>query len=176
MSLTFSTYQRSTGLNCLSGCGSCCLNPEIEASVLEMIPMALQILDENKLEYWLDRLETSLQQSCLMYRPLSPDGTKGSCGAYEGRPSVCRMFGVSGYFDKHQRAKLSICKRIKEHNPELAAKKDAEASITETPMLQHWTLRLTQLDPALIQDRMPINEALKRALQKVALYAQYQAT
>jgi hypothetical protein len=33
---------------------------------------------------------------------------------------------------------------------------------------------MAQIDPALIQDRMPINLALKKALERVALYAQYQ--
>ena len=41
-------------------------------------------------------------------------------------------------------------------------------------MLITWSYRLAQIDPGLIQDRMPINQALKKALERIALYAQYQ--
>ena len=54
----FSEYQKSTGLHCLEGCGKCCTNPEVEASVLEMIPFALRMYDENRLDEWLEKLET----------------------------------------------------------------------------------------------------------------------
>jgi hypothetical protein len=50
----------------------------------------------------------------------------------------------------------------------------AEVSEEKTPMLMTWSYRLAQLDPRLIQDRLPINLAFKAALEKVALYAQYQ--
>jgi hypothetical protein len=33
-------------------CGKCCNNPEVEASVIEMLPLALRMYDEGKLEFW----------------------------------------------------------------------------------------------------------------------------
>lgn len=170
---TFSQYQMASGLFCLEGCGKCCNNPEVEASVLEMFPLAVRILDENKLEEWLDRLENSTQAHCLMYEPHSPDGSKGQCGVYKERPSLCRMFGVAGFYNKHREVTLSVCKLIREKYPELTKIRESEVSI-ETPMLVTGTYQLAQLDPGLIQDRMPINQALKKALERVALYAQYQ--
>jgi Fe-S-cluster containining protein len=174
MSQEFSAYQEQSGLHCLSGCGQCCLNPEVEASVLEMLPLALRLHRENKLEEWIERLENVEGKPCLLYEAHSPDGKQGRCGAYEGRPSLCRMFGVSGYYNKHRKVTLSICRYIRAENPELSQQKEAEATAENTPMLVQWSYRLTQLDPALIQDRMPINQALKKALEKVALYALYQ--
>jgi uncharacterized protein len=176
MSESFSHYQKQTQLSCLTGCGRCCLNPEIEASPLEMIPLALHLHQTGELDFWLDKLEVNEQQSCLLYVPASPDGLKGQCGHYEYRPSICRMFGVAGYFDKHKNATLSICKYIKEADPELARQRTAEATLENTPMLLHWMSRLSQLDPKLSQQRMPLNQALQRALEKVALYAQYQTS
>src|SRR4051812_18901933 len=95
MSSTFSSYQSSTGWSCLSGCGKCCLNPEIEASPLEMIPMALKLYDEGKLEAWIEKLKSTDQEFCLAYE--GDIQGKGKCGQYSTRPSVCRMFGVAGY-------------------------------------------------------------------------------
>ena len=169
----FSKYQAASGLNCLVGCGKCCNNPEVEASVLEMFPLALRILDENKLEEWLDKLEEPAQDHCLMYEPHTPDGSKGQCGVYKERPSLCRMFGVAGFYNKHQEVTLSVCKLIREKYPDLTKIRESEVS-DKTPMLITWSYRLAQIDPGLIQDRMPINLALKKALERIALYAQYQ--
>lgn len=174
MSKTFSDYQQSTGLTCLEGCGRCCVNPEVEASVFEMIPLALRLYDENKLEEWLEKLDAPLSEHCLLFQSHTPDGSKGLCGAYQERPSLCRMFGVSGYHNKHQQITLSICKYIREKYPDLTKIRMAEASGEKTPMLMVWSYRLAQIDPALIQERMPINRAIKGALEKVALYALYQ--
>jgi hypothetical protein len=132
------------------------------------------MLDENKLEYWLDKIENSKQEHCLMYEPHSPDGSKGQCGVYKERPSLCRMFGVSGFYNKHREVTLSVCKLIRENQPGLAKQREQEVSEEKTPMLVTWSYRLAQLEPALIQDRLPIYQAFKGALEKVALYAQYQ--
>lgn len=174
MDHTFSSFQAGTGLNCLNGCGKCCTNPEIEASPLEMIPLALSIFKEGKLEIWLEKLETNQKNSCLLYEATTPDGSKGKCGAYWGRPSVCRMFGVAGYFDKNHKVTLSVCRLIKEAQPELTQKMRENVSLEETPIIANWSQQLASLDPRIIQEKRPINESFYLALQRVALYAQYQ--
>jgi len=174
ISEAFASFQQQSGLHCLSGCGHCCKNPQVEASILEMLPMALRFYEDNKLEEWLEKLNDAENLPCLVYQSHSSDGKLGRCGQYQERPSLCRMFGVAGYFNKHQQVTLSICKYIREQYPELTIKRESEASQEHTPMLIHWSYRLTQLEPTLIQERMPINRALKQALEKVALYAQYQ--
>jgi Fe-S-cluster containining protein len=173
MALVFTGYQKSTGLNCLNGCGKCCTNPEIEASLWEMMPMALKIYDENKLDQWLELLQNPHSNICLQYQAHSPDGSKGMCGSYQERPSLCRMFGVGGYFDKHHEATLSICKLIRENQPELTQVRLLEVTSENTPMLANWAMQLSQLSPELTQDRKPLNLALKDALEKLSLYAQY---
>lgn len=171
MSDSFSTYQSSTGWNCLSHCGKCCLNPDVEATLLEMIPMALRIYDEGTFDEWVQKLETSEQQYCLVYQPGASEG-QGQCGRYQDRPSLCRMFGVAGYFDKNHDLTLSICKLIRdEYKIEtVPTKLDPE----KTPNFSQWSYKMAGLDQKLIQEKMPINQALLFALQKVALYAQYQ--
>lgn len=170
---TFSDYQKGAGLHCLPGCGRCCNNPDIEASMWEMIPLAFKFYQEGKLEEWIEKLEKTPQDTCLLFVPESQDRTKGKCGAYTERPLVCRLFGVAGHYNKHHNVTLSICKYIKQEYPDLAKIVEGEATEENTPMLSQGSFKLTQLDPQLIQNRMPVNQALKLALEKVALYAQY---
>lgn len=170
---SFSQYQKGTGLHCLPGCGRCCNNPDIEASMWEMIPLAFKFYQEGKLEEWIEKLESTTQDTCLLFVSESPDKTLGKCGEYRERPLVCRLFGVAGYYDKNHDVTLSICKYIKQTYPELAKEVEAEASLENTPMFSFGDNELAQLDPQLIQNRMPVNQALKLALEKVALYAQY---
>jgi len=93
---------------------------------------------------------------------------------YKVRPSLCRIFVVSGFYNKHREVNLSVCKLIREKYPELTKTRESEVAEDKTPMLITWSYKLAQLDPALIQDRFPINEALKKALERIALYALYQ--
>lgn len=173
MSDTFSTYQKSTGWNCLNSCGRCCLNPEIEATLYEMIPMALSIYDEGKLDEWIEKLTTTTQQYCLAYVHGEKEG-EGKCGHYHDRPAVCRMFGVAGYRNKKNEVTLSICKFIKENNSITEAPTNLD--VNKTPMMVEWSFKLASLDQRLIQEKLPINQALLKALEKVALYAEYQGT
>ncbi len=171
MSSTFSTYQKSTGWNCLSSCGRCCLNPEVEASLYEMIPMALAIYEEGKLDEWVEKLTTSSQDYCLAYVDGKKSG-EGTCGRYEERPSICRMFAVAGLRNKNGQVTLSICRYIKEEYH--IQKIPVGLSEEETPLMVKWSYKLASLDQRLVQERMPINQALYQALGKVALYAGYQ--
>lgn len=174
MSAAFAGHQKNSGLHCLTGCGQCCNNPEVEASVMEMVPLAIRVYQEGKLDYWLDRLEKNQQAHCVHYQSHSPDGSKGMCGVYGERPSLCRMFGVAGHFNKKQEVTLSICKLIKAEYPELTETRLKEAGSSNVPMMVTWSYRMAELDPSLIQDKLPINHAFHRALEKIALYAQYQ--
>jgi Fe-S-cluster containining protein len=168
MSSEFSQFQKKAGLLCPEGCGRCCVNPEIEASPLEFIPWALHIYDQGQLEEWLDKLENNQQEICLLYLSGSSEG-KGSCSFYPWRPSVCRMFGVAGTLNKRREINLSICRYLKLEHP------DWEKTPTEgAPLMADHSLALSSLDPQLMTKKVPLNEAMKIALHKIALYAQLQ--
>lgn len=168
MSATFSDYQKSSGLNCLASCGRCCTNPDIEASVLEMIPFALKVHDEGTMESWLHEFETNSQDSCLLLKT-SDQGATAKCVSYNERPSICRMFGVGGILNKYQEKTLSLCKFIREEHPEPGFE-----TIQKAPVIADWSHKMGALDPELLKNKRPINEAMHEALKKVAFYAQYQ--
>ena len=162
MSEAFGGFQTSSGLSCLSGCGNCCKNPEIEASPLEMIPWALKIYDSGQSDEWLSHLSSSKQDSCLLL-------VNEKCISYGERPSICRMFGVSGYFDKHHQKTLSICRYIREANESMAMNAQAE----EAPVMASWSSKLSSLGSVEDSQKRPVNEAMKRALEKVSTHFYY---
>ena len=168
MSQEFSLAQSGNNLQCPSDCGRCCQNPSIEASVLEMLPMALYFHDNNLTDYYLDLIEHSMQtnQFCI--------GIKNNrCHLYQTRPSICRMFGVSAYLDKNRKAQASICKTLKEINPQDSLKVAAAPLEHNLPVMPHWSAKLLTLDPGLEYPKMHINLALKKAIEKVELLLTY---
>ena len=173
MSETFGNFQKQTGLSCLAECGRCCVNPDIETSVLEMIPFALKVYDEGKIEEWLEMVQTDEQKICLLFAPRGQNGL-GSCSSYQQRPSICRMFGVAATFNKHHQKTLSICKYIREDQPDLT-----DATIKEiphdAPMIPVWFSQISAIDPDLARERFPINLAMQKALEKIAFLSQYGA-
>jgi Fe-S-cluster containining protein len=172
MGETFSGFQKATGLTCLPGCGKCCLFPDVESTVLECLPMALKLHKEGTLEEWMTKLE-SADEVCVMWKGDRSSGA-GQCTAYDVRPSICRLFGASGYFDKNHNVSLSVCKLIKETYPEVL-KKISEGRTTEnTPMISQWYTRIQSLGSVELLERRPMNKAILGALELVGFYAQYQ--
>jgi hypothetical protein len=78
------------------------------------------------------------------------------------------MFGVAGTYNKHHETTHTICKYIKELNSTLPEVTDS------TPLIPTWSTRLSSIEPELIKTKLPINLAIKGALEKIAFYTQYQ--
>lgn len=172
MSYEFRSYQVRTGLACRSGCGQCCTNPQIEASPLEMLPMALDLFDRGKGLEVLEMLSDHPPSTCIMYKATSPDGSQGFCSGYEQRASICRMFGAAGFAAKNGGLKLSVCRLIKSDQPQQVAL--AEADIERPPNMAFWSQRIRVLNGDLGERFYPINQALRIMLEKILLLASYE--
>lgn len=170
---SFGDYQRRRGLHCIDGCGACCNNPEIEATPLEMLPLALTLFDEGRAEQVLSELEMYSGFACYHFQRLSLDGTQGYCRVYGQRPSICRMFGAAGYSGKDGKTQLSTCKTIKVSRPSQYADTLIAMQSDPPPMMRHGKERVRQLDYELGRHDMPINQALKVMLEKVLLQAYF---
>lgn len=174
MAETFSSYQQNSGLSCRSGCGECCTQPTIEATVLEMLPLALHLFDQGKAEQTLTQLEELLEvSSCFFYQRLSFDGKQGQCSVYQQRPSICRVFGVAGYRDKLGKASLSVCKIIKSDKTEKYQQHLIMLGEQPPPMMMSAKEQVNELDYSLGSKHYPINEAMRLALEKVLFKAYY---
>ncbi|RVT48209.1 YkgJ family cysteine cluster protein [Rheinheimera sediminis] len=170
---TYSSYQNDRKLFCRSGCGECCLHPGIEASVLEMLPLALYLYEQGTAESTLEALQHHELDGCYFYQASSEDRKSGQCGVYPYRPAVCRMFGAAGYRGREGEVLLSICKVIRTDEP--AAVIAAEQSLTSVmpPMMMNHKAQIAQLDYELSKQNMPIKEATAAALEKVLTKAWY---
>ncbi|GGO66394.1 YkgJ family cysteine cluster protein [Bowmanella pacifica] len=170
---TFGTYQQNSGLTCRPGCGACCNNPEIDATALEMLPLALEIYDQGRAEQVLQELEAYSGFACFHYVRHSLDGVQGQCGVYQQRPAICRMFGAAGVKDKQAGMRLSVCRTIKadrtaEYQQTLITMLSAPA-----PGIAAGKDRVRSLDYELGKQDLPINQALKMALERVLFMAYY---
>lgn len=169
------SFQKTTGMQCLSGCGSCCKKPDISASALEFLPLAYQLYKDGVAYEWLEALQNERDNPiCKAFKPFTSEGDKGSCGHYKGRGLICRLFGFSAMLDKEGVPKLVTCKTIKTEFTEAYNKAvDHIAEGNSVPVMRNFYFQLRSIDPDLGSRLMPVNEAITEALKNVLSYYAY---
>lgn len=175
LEIEINTFQSTTSLHCISGCGKCCTTPHIEASPLEFLPWAFHLFLNHKAEETLLELRKSTTSSCYVYRPLNViDKNNGSCSNYRYRGLICRLFGYAASKDQHGQLRIATCKIIKENQQ----KKYQETAIAiknglYIPIFSDYYMNLSQIDFVMGKKIMPINEALVYAIEEVLQYYNY---
>ena len=164
-------FQKSSGLRCLPGCGECCENPKVETTVLEMLPLAADLFQRREAEKIIERLNGLPPESiCVFYQKNSAAAAKGCCTAYSFRPTICRLFGFSTVNDKRGKPELVTCRLMKEH----FFKQYAQVNATQAPAMRDYSQQVFNIDCALGKDRLPINQALRVALERAGYYLETQ--
>lgn len=170
-------FQVASGLGCLAECGACCLNQDVEATVLEVLPLAQAVFSEQQEEAVLNLIEARENHgdaTCVLYRPDPAIAGKGTCSLYKVRPLVCRLFGFASRKNKKGIKGLSTCKLIKAKVPHLVA--EAEKRIQDgldVPDYEESSMRLAVLNPQIGFRRLPINQAIKEALERLYWQTRY---
>lgn len=111
------------------------------------------------------------QTICIFYQA---GRLPGGCTIYAQRPLLCRLFGYAAVRDKHGALELAVCHVHKE--VQSAEAERARAWIADgNPVAVFADLQapMDALDPTYATERMPINEALARALERDLLRAQF---
>ena len=160
-------FQLRSGLRCPAGCGLCCPAADVRVTVLEMLPMAHEILCNHDAGVWMDRLAAQSEEGrCALYseKQLS---RAGHCSFYGLRPALCRLFGYAAVRSRTGTKALSVCKYIRQNDPQAAAA--AMVIADEAPCFVHFGSRVYALDPVLGNGLMPINTALRRAIERLGL-------
>lgn len=168
-------FQSQTGVHCIAGCGKCCTKPDIDASPLEFLPLAFHWFMNHQAEEMLDKLNSNQSPICTIYSPLSIENiTNGSCGIYKYRGLICRLFGYGASRDKFGEYKLVTCRIIKEQQ---VANYEAAVQMLQrheyVPVFADYYKKLMQIDFHLGNQILPINEAIKEALETVLSYYAY---
>ena len=168
-------FQNETHLFCNAGCGKCCSTPNIEASPLEFLPWAFHLFLNGKAEETLTQLRNVTTKNCFLYRPLSVlENHKGSCSNYRYRGLICRLFGYGAKTDKFGKLRLATCKVIKEEQKEnFTTAEEAINNGKQVPVFTDYYMRLAQIDLRMGVSLLPVNEALKIAIEEVLHYYAY---
>ena len=166
-------FQEKSGLGCVAGCGKCCTIPDIEASPLEFLPWAFQLFLNGDAENTLEDLKNSNSATCNIYKSITIEG-QGRCGNYKYRGLICRLFGYAANKDKYGKLRLATCSIIKEGQHErFSTTADAIANGLYVPIFTDYYMQLNQIDFLLGNSILPVNEALKMAIEEVLQYYAY---
>ncbi len=159
-----------TGLGCISGCGRCCEDPNVQTTILEMLPLAAEYFAEHKERLLREGFAYDpMEDFCRFYRADPAIKGNGRCSEYARRPLVCRLFGFSVRLNKHNQPDLITCGRIKETFPADYQKTQAMlAQGLPAPKMSDYSMRLLAIDPTLGAERIPINLAFHKALERIA--------
>ncbi len=166
-------FEQSSGISCVSGCGKCCTYPDIEASPLEFLPWAFHLFLNGEAEKTLIVLNKTHSSTCLIYKPLSIID-QGRCSSYKYRGLICRLFGFAANTDKYGNLRLATCNIIKEGQTEnYNSTAEAITKGLHVPVFTEYYMQLNQIDFHLGNIILPVNKALKMALEEVLQYYAY---
>jgi uncharacterized protein len=167
-------FQSWSELGCRIGCGKCCFKSDIEATILEFLPFAQHLYERNEAFSWLEKLETIDSPLCSILDP--GQGGVGLCSEYKHRGLICRLFGFSARTNKYSKKELVTCQVIKEDQAAsygLAVEKIERGS--EVPVLSQHYMRLHAIDFELTHEFLPINQAIKKAIEVILHYHAYRS-
>jgi Fe-S-cluster containining protein len=167
-----SSFQGWSGLHCKFGCGKCCFKADIEATVLEFLPFAHYLYQNEKAFEYFEKLRETDSSICLILNPTSDQA--GLCSEYPYRGLICRLFGYSARTNKYGMRELVTCQIIKTEQSSQYQEASTKVAANEpVPVMNQYYMQLMAIDHQLAQDFYPINEAIKRALETVLHYYAY---
>lgn len=164
-------FQQNTGLRCVKGCGHCCQSTQVETTVLEMIPLALELKRQGLLdECFTQTSKAQFGGRCVFFTPNSKETRKGCCAIYPHRPLVCRLFGFTARPDKRGKNLLVTCSLIKKSQGKKFEKtQELLAQGLSVPLMTRYVIKLLHINFNLGVKQQPINKAIALAVECVAL-------
>jgi Fe-S-cluster containining protein len=164
-------FGRKNGITCPAGCGNCCITPNIEASPLEFLPAAYNLYINGKAEQALELVKNKpLKSICIFYN--SEPGVTERCTMYPNRGLVCRLFGYSTRINKMNEYSMITCPIIKQSEPYTRL---GQPELRVAPLASGCYMQLRNIDIREGDRMMPVNEAIRNALEMVLLYFSYES-
>lgn len=162
-------FARLTKLRCPSGCGACCHSTKVEASLFEMLPLALMLWSKGQGLTTLQKLKKrARRKKCLFFKASPRNARSGRCQIYPYRPLICRLFGFSVSQNKYGQYAYGGCRIIKSTNPhETACVPHCLQKKIRLVTMANFVSRASSAGVGHDQTMLPINIALRRALEKV---------
>ena len=169
-----STLANQHGLSCPSFCGRCCHKPDIEASPIEYLPLAAYLYETGQVDQFLARLEQTDNGICVNFNPHAFVLKEWGCRSYQHRGLICRLFGYGYRVNREGIPGLVTCRIMKENIPASIEKANqyAISSPEEVPLFRNYYMKLYAIDPELATTQLPINKAIRYAIEKLFYYYQ----
>lgn len=164
----YKSFSEKAFIKCPPLCGNCCKSPNIEATILEMLPMALEIVTSDKIHQVYSLLDG--RQHCVAFIQSMIHQDQGQCNLYQYRPLVCRVFGAMKTKDKFAKSTFSSCQILKQSKiTEIKNIEEDQDLLELAPSIGQWSQKIAQIMPSWGSTYYPINEALKQAIDKLIL-------
>lgn len=161
-----------SGLKCPDFCGVCCRKLDIEASPMEFMPLAAWLYRTGKVNDFLEKLDNPDHKWCACFDPDASAKGEWGCKYYEHRGLICRLFGFGYRLNRESHPVLVTC-RIMKTTQIVAVAKAADLAAEnpdEMPVFSNYFMKLLAIDPDLAVPQMPINEAIRTAIEKLYFY------
>ncbi len=164
-------FGKQSNLKCLTNCNLCCLKKGLEANVLEFLPLAYHLVQNNLHDAALDLLDTE-PEHCINLAKNPELGQTAGCGAYEQRGLICRLFGFSAVRDKNSKLSVYTCTHIKHEYPEefKRASEGINNKGMNIPLVTDFYYQIYFIDTQMANDYNPINVSIRKAIEHVAYY------
>ncbi len=159
-------FKEKSGLSCIPDCGMCCNKEDINATILEFLPAAMNFYLSGVYEDILDIIENKTDDICIFY---DPSAVNGNCAAYNYRGLICRLFGFASRQNKYGDKALVTCKIIKSRANDINNCK----YLSFAPDISAYYMKLFYIDPSLSMQQMPLNKCIKKAIEIVELDTRY---
>jgi uncharacterized protein len=159
-----------TGLKCPKNCSACCYKRDIDASPIEYYPLAEWLYQSGQVDEYLEKLEENKEKGyCVLYSPEAGTRGEGSCRQYDYRGLTCRLFGFGYRLNKENIPDLVTCKIMKTNLPLaiLEANRLGIKNSDEMPIFSNYFMQLYSIDPDLAIKRLPINKAIRMAIENL---------
>jgi len=168
MTKNYERFSKMAKISCPKECCLCCKIQHVSANSFEMIPIAEKIFELDLLDDTLKRIENYPEEHCVLLKD-------NQCSMYHLRPSLCRLFGLGKVKTKKDPYFLfSICRVIKENHPQIIETLSLKKGFENIKTFTQLHLPLLARIPEEQKNELPINEALKQALIKIAFYKSYE--
>ena len=161
-----------SGLKCPDFCGMCCRKTDIEASPIEFMPLADWLYKSGQVDNFLAAMDDTKHPWCACFNPEASVHHEWGCQYYEHRGLICRLFGFGFRLNRDNLPVLVTCKIMKQTQPSAVSKAAEMASShpEDMPVFSHYFMRLLAIDPDLAVPQMPINQAIRVAIEKLYFY------
>lgn len=166
--IQYKQFTQETKFQCPPLCGQCCKYPEIEVTVLEMLPMALELITANKIQEIYPLLQQ--RKECAFFIQSMLNEKQGQCSQYQYRPLICRLFGALKTKNKNNQDEFVTCEILKQiKSEELNQIVNNPNTLEKAPLFNYWKNKVSEIHPDWGKELFPINIALKNAIDKLLL-------